>query len=193
MGTAFYRRSRPRQDPNPFSTTHDCLWQVVRSHTSSSTKKLVPETSYHQTNKIWVKFGKVKQDAVDTLALNIDTKSFPSLMKSPLFLNFQNSTTAILKVMIASLSWSDLKLDILVKKIRFQRKGWFQERNETQSLKYWKYFFGTRNIDIKPAWLQILFRNTFEDLRICCSEYKGFPPNTFQIPNVSGAAVWKSN
>ena len=72
-------------------------------------------------------------------------------MKSPLFLNFQNSTTVILKVMIASLSWSDLKLDILVKKIRFQRKGWFQERNETQSLKNWKYFFGIGNIDIKPA------------------------------------------
>ena len=103
-------------------------------------------------------------------------------MKSPLFLNFQNSTTAILKVMIASLSWSDLKLDILVKKIRFQRKGWFQERNETQSLKYWKYFFGTRNIDIKPAWLQILFRNTFEDLRICCSEYKGSRPIHFKSP-----------
>ena len=36
------------------------------------------------TNKIGAKFGKVKQDAVDTLAFNIDTKSFPSLMNSPL-------------------------------------------------------------------------------------------------------------
>ena len=83
---------------------------------------------------------------------------------------------------LSHLVGGQISIEILINNIRFERQGWFQERNKTKRLENWKYYFGTGNIDIKPTWLQILSGNTFEDLRICCSEYKGSHPIHFKSP-----------
>ena len=144
------------------------------------------------TNKIGAKFGKVKQDAVDTLAFNIDTKSFPSLMNSPLsydteFDNRRSESHDCLSELVGGQISKEIFW--LRRKSEFKERVGFWKDIKTHN---WKYFFWGLYKDIKPTWLPILSINTFEDLRICCSEYKDLTPNTFQML-VEEAAVWKSN